>query len=201
MFLNYILVPYIVKNFSDYNCYQLNIHLRQSFKYSGAILLCIVWIFGISCRSVRGNDTSSCDVTETDDASWINNVSDSSQHRAMFGYVLISDQLQYNVNNLHIVLIVFLKGHYLPKLLPIKTIRYDWCLNKAHHPSPWRRTKKCHSPLHYDRKFQIFIFLIGYINVNNGVFCLIISYLRIKSYNVLNYNNYSTDWSFPLQFA
>jgi hypothetical protein len=27
MFLNYILVPYIVKNFSDYNCYQLNIHL------------------------------------------------------------------------------------------------------------------------------------------------------------------------------
>ena len=30
-------------------------------------------------------------------------------------------------------------------------------------------------------------------------FCLIISYLRIKSYNVLNYNNYSTDWSFPLK--
>ena len=28
-------------------------------------------------------------------------------------------------------------------------------------------------------------------------FCLIISYLRIKSYNVLNYNNCSTDWSFP----
>jgi hypothetical protein len=25
--LNDILVPYIVKNFSDYNCYQLNIHL------------------------------------------------------------------------------------------------------------------------------------------------------------------------------
>jgi hypothetical protein len=24
------------------------------------------------------------------------------------------------------------------------------------------------------------------------------SYLRIKSYNVLNYNNCSTDWSFPL---
>ena len=43
MFLNYILVPYIEKNFSDYNCYQLNIHLRQSFKYSGAILLCIVY--------------------------------------------------------------------------------------------------------------------------------------------------------------
>ena len=35
-------------------------------------------------------------------------------------------------------------------------------------------------------------------NVNKGVFCLIISYLRIKSYNVLNYNNCSTDWSFPL---
>ena len=50
----------------------------------------------------------------------------------------------------------------------------------------------------YERKFQIFIFLIGYINVNKGVFCLIISYLRIKSYNVLNYNNYSTDWSFLL---
>jgi len=42
------------------------------------------------------------------------------------------------------------------------------------------------------------IFLIGYINVNKGVFCLIIIYLRIKSYNVLNYNNCSTDWSFPL---
>ena len=27
---------------------------------------------------------------------------------------------------------------------------------------------------------------------------LIISYLRIKSYNVLNYNNCSTDWSFPI---
>jgi hypothetical protein len=58
--------------------------------------------------------------------------------------------------------------------------------------------KRCHGHLHYDRKFQIFIFLIGYINVNIGVFCLIISYLRIKSYNVLNYNNCSTDWSFPL---
>jgi hypothetical protein len=56
----------------------------------------------------------------------------------------------------------------------------------------------CHGRLHYDRKFHIFIFLIGYINVNKGVFCLIISYLRIKSYNVLNYNNCSTDWSFPL---
>jgi hypothetical protein len=31
------------------------------------------------------------------------------------GYILISDQLQYNVNNLYIVLIFFLKGHYLPK--------------------------------------------------------------------------------------
>ena len=40
--------------------------------------------------------------------------------------------------------------------------------------------------------------IIGYINVNKGVFCLIISYLRIKIYNVLNYNNCSTDWSFPL---
>ena len=58
--------------------------------------------------------------------------------------------------------------------------------------------KRCHGRLHYDRKFQIFIFLIGYINVNKGVFCLIISYLRIKSYNVLNYNNCSIDWSFPL---
>ena len=36
-------------------------------------------------------------------------------------------------------------------------------------------------------------------NVNKGVFCLIISYLRIKSSNVLNYNNCSTDWSFPLR--
>jgi hypothetical protein len=59
--------------------------------------------------------------------------------------------------------------------------------------------KRCHGRLHYDRKFQIFIFLIAYINVNTGVFCLIISYLRIKSYNVLNYNNGSTDWSFPLK--
>ena len=59
--------------------------------------------------------------------------------------------------------------------------------------------KRCHGRLQYDKKFQIFIFLIGYINVNKGVFCLIISYLRIKSYNVLNYNNCSTDWSFPLK--
>jgi hypothetical protein len=44
--------------------------------------------------------------------------------------------------------------------------------------------KRCHGRLHYDRKFQIFVFLIGYINVNKGVFCLIISYLQIKSYNV-----------------
>ena len=29
-----------------------------------------------------------------------------------------------------------------------------------------------------------------------GVFYLIISYLRIKIYNVLNYNNCSTDWIF-----
>ena len=42
------------------------------------------------------------------------------------------------------------------------------------------------------------IFLIEYINVNKGVFYLIVSYLRIKGYNVLNYNNCSTDWSFPL---
>ena len=48
------------------------------------------------------------------------------------------------------------------------------------------------------RKFQIFIFLIVHINVNTGVFCLIISYLRIKSYKVLNYNNCSTDCSFAL---
>jgi hypothetical protein len=59
--------------------------------------------------------------------------------------------------------------------------------------------KRCPGRLQYDRKFQTFIFLIGYINVNKGVFCLIISYLRIKSYNVLNYNNCSTDWSFPLK--
>jgi hypothetical protein len=58
--------------------------------------------------------------------------------------------------------------------------------------------KRCHGRLHYNREFQIFIFLIGHINVNKGVFCLIISYLQIKSYNVLNYNNCSTDWRFPL---
>ena len=40
--------------------------------------------------------------------------------------------------------------------------------------------------------------LIGHINVNKGVFCLIISYLQIKSYNVLNYSNCSTDCPFPL---
>jgi hypothetical protein len=43
-------------------------------------------------------------------------------------------------------------------------------------------------------------FLIRYIKVNKGVFCLIISYLRMKSYNVLNDTNCSTDWSFPLKF-
>ena len=53
--------------------------------------------------------------------------------------------------------------------------------------------KRYYGRLHYDRKFQIFIFLIGHINVNKGVFCLIISYLQIKSYNVLNYNNCSTE--------
>jgi hypothetical protein len=41
------------------------------------------------------------------------------------------------------------------------------------------------------------IHIFGHINVNKGVFCLIISYLQIKSYNVLNYNNCSTDWPFP----
>ena len=41
---------------------------------------------------------------------------------------------------------------------------------------------------------------INFYNVNKGVFCLIISYLQIKSYNVLNYNNCSTDWSFPLRY-
>jgi hypothetical protein len=40
---------------------------------------------------------------------------------------------------------------------------------------------------------ELFIFLIGHININKGVFCLIINYLQIKSYNVLNYNNCSTD--------
>ena len=53
-------------------------------------------------------------------------------------------------------------------------------------------------PLTLRQEIPNIIFLIGYINVNKGVFCLIISYLRIKSYNVLNYNNCSTDWSFPL---
>ena len=42
-------------------------------------------------------------------------------------------------------------------------------------------------------------FLIGHINVNKGVFWLRISYLQINSYNVLNYNNCSTDWPFPLR--
>jgi len=62
-----------------------------------------------------------------------------------------------------------------------------------------RHMMRCHGRLHYDRKFQIFIFLIGHINVNKGAFCLIISYLQIKNYNVLNYNNCSTDWPFPLR--
>ena len=65
----------------------------------------------------------------------------------------------------------------------------------------WRHMKRCNVRLHYDRKFQIFLFLIGHINVNKDVFCLIISYLQIKSYNVLNYNNCSTDWSFPLSLC
>ena len=39
----------------------------------------------------------------------------------------------------------------------------------------------------------------GYVNVNRGVFCLIISYLRIKSYNVLSYDNCSTYWDFSLR--
>ena len=61
--------------------------------------------------------------------------------------------------------------------------------------------KRYHGRLPYDRKFQIFIFLIGHINVNKGVFWLIISYLQIKSYNVLNYSNCSTDWPFPLSLT
>ena len=64
----------------------------------------------------------------------------------------------------------------------------------------WSDWVTSHGRLHYDRKFQIFIFLIRHNNVNKGVFCLIISYLQIKSYNVLNYNNCSTDWSFPLRY-
>ena len=47
-------------------------------------------------------------------------------------------------------------------------------------PASWRHMKRCHGRLHYNRKFQIFLFLIGYINVNKDVFCSIISYLRIK---------------------
>jgi hypothetical protein len=47
---------------------------------------------------------------------------------------------------------------------------------------------------------NIHISNLVHINVNKGVFCLIISYLRIKSYNVLNSNNCSTDWRFPLRF-
>jgi hypothetical protein len=61
----------------------------------------------------------------------------------------------------------------------------------------WRHTQRCHGRLHYNRKFQIFIhfvFIIGYINVDKGVFYLIISYLRIKSYNVLNYTNIEPFW-------
>ena len=37
-----------------------------------------------------------------------------------------------------------------------------------------------------------------FINVNKGVFGIIISYLRIKSCNALNFNNCSTNLSFPL---
>jgi hypothetical protein len=33
-------------------------------------------------------------------------------------------------------------------------------------PTLWRHMKRCHGRLHYDRKFKIFIFLFGYINVN-----------------------------------
>jgi hypothetical protein len=47
------------------------------------IIYSTLWMFGISCRIVSGHDTSSCDVTKVDHVSWINNVSDSSQHRAL----------------------------------------------------------------------------------------------------------------------
>ena len=37
-----------------------------------------------------------------------------------------------------------------------------------------------------------------FINVNKGAFGIIISYLRMQNNNVLNLDNWSTDWSFPL---
>jgi hypothetical protein len=40
--------------------------------------------------------------------------------------------------------------------------------------------RRCHGNLHYNRKFQIFIFLIGYINVNKGVFCFKTAEQNIK---------------------
>jgi hypothetical protein len=75
-----------------------------------------------------------------------------------------------------------------------------WFGNKFGIPK-WRHTKRCHGCLHYDRKFEIFIFLIGYINVNKVFFGLIISYLRIKSCTCCCvivcyiYNQHTGPWS------
>jgi hypothetical protein len=101
MFLNYILVPYIVKNLSDYNCYQLDIHLRQSFKYSGAILLWIVYNIQyfkieirVACRrllySVIWTDGESYRRTTTLVKSMITVVS----LRELHAYIL-----RFNINN------------------------------------------------------------------------------------------------------
>jgi hypothetical protein len=61
----------------------------------------------------------------------------------------------------------------------------------SHEEAPWPLTLPQEIP-------NIHIFNWD-INVNKGVFCLIISYLQIKSYNVLNYNNCSTGWPFHLR--
>ena len=61
-------------------------------------------------------------------------------------------------------------------------------LFNCHDLTPWRYMKRCHGRLYYDRKFQIFIFLIGHINVNKGVFywikhCFLGKYLCITVIN------------------
>ena len=51
-------------------------------------------------------------------------------------------------------------------------VRYIICSTNMK-PTLWRHIKRCHSRLHYHRKFKVFIFLIGYINVNKDVFFVI----------------------------
>jgi hypothetical protein len=49
-------------------------------------------------------------------------------------------------------------------------VKVDFAFSLVRSETLWHHMKRYHGRLHYDRKFKIIIFLIGYINVNKGFF-------------------------------